>query len=301
MTITNFLKEHQLSDIAALDTQKLVEVEDSSSVGEAFHALVSHSLHCVPVKSGEKYVGLLDIKDFVTYLIRLCKGGEVYDEAGKLSDLSHQNPFRSLPAHGTVLDAFQLFAKHANEKPYSLQRIPLIGPDGKVCKMLSQSTLVEWFYKQEAKCSSFFSQSVLDLHCGAQSGLRVKASDKLRDAFEKIISHNFHGCPVENEVGDIVGNLSLTDVQFSVQKNLKYFEERTVQEFLTDFNIASAPIYCEEGASVLDAMKLLVEHKVHRIYVAKKEGKVGVVTFTDIIDTILIGSFTEILSAMPVG
>jgi len=56
-----------------------------------------------------------------------------------------------------------------------------------------------------------------------------------------------------------------------------------------------------EGASVLDAMKLLVEHKVHRIYVAKKEGKVGVVTFTDIIDTILIGSFTEILSAMPVG
>jgi len=82
---------------------------------------------------------------------------------------------------------------------------------------------------------------------------------------------------------------------------LKYFEERTVQEFLTDFNIASAPIYCEEGASVLDAMKLLVEHKVHRIYVAKKEGKVGVVTFTDIIDTILIGSFTEILSAMPVG
>jgi len=87
----------------------------------------------------------------------------------------------------------------------------------------------------------------------------------------------------------------------SVQKNLKYFEERTVQEFLTDFNIASAPIYCEEGASVLDAMKLLVEHKVHRIYVAKKEGKVGVVTFTDIIDTILIGSFTEILSAMPVG
>jgi len=112
MTITNFLKEHQLSDIAALDTQKLVEVEDSSSVGEAFHALVSHSLHCVPVKSGEKYVGLLDIKDFVTYLIRLCKGGEVYDEAGKLSDLSHQNPFRSLPAHGTVLDVcFLLFTK----------------------------------------------------------------------------------------------------------------------------------------------------------------------------------------------
>jgi CBS domain-containing protein len=310
-SLASFLRSHTVADIAPLDPQNVVELQEDENLREAFETLISHHIHSAPVYSKEqgKYVGLVDLKDFVAYVLSVTgeSDGQPISSVGKLVDFSHQNPFVHLESVSPVLEALKLFGSQHGR--FRLHRIPILNADGKVTKMLSQSTLVEWLSLTfagkgdalGAETQALLSRSVSQLQCGTPKVFYVKESDKLRDAFAKIVHNGINGCGVVDENNELVANLSLTDLQYGVDKHLDAFS-RTVGEFLTEFHPARPLVTVKVTDSFKDVTELLVKHKLHRIYVTpehtRRVDECGVVTLTDVIDTVLIVALSEVLSSL---
>jgi CBS domain-containing protein len=290
------------------DDQVLLEFHDTTSTRDAFHSLVDRHVHSAPVYSAEKgqYVGLVDMKDFVAYLITLINSPQDPSPShtvGALVDFSHQDPFRSLKHSASLMEAMKLFgSQHA---AYRLHRVPILGEDGKVVKMLSQSALVEWIFRNADSIGPNFSQPLSALDIGKKNALFVKETEKLSAAFAAILNAGISGCAVANEKGEIVANLSLTDVQFSLEKNLEYFN-KTVGEFLHECHPARPVITCSASTSLREAVELLVTNRLHRVYVlhndnagpVKHVSDFGVLTLTDVIDAVLIITLAEVLASV---
>jgi CBS domain-containing protein len=288
--------------VETIEGQHVVELQDTDAIGAAFNALISHHVHSAPVysKAQGRYVGLVDLKDFVSYVLSLMTNNpdaHPSNQVGSLVDFSHQDPFHSLPHTATIMEALKLFG--SQHRSFRIHRIPIVDDSGKVIKMLSQSSLVAWVGAHLADTWQALRQPIRDLQCGTPKVFTVKDSDLLRDAFHAIIHNGINGAGVVDHNGDLVGNLSLTDLQFSVEKNFPYFG-RTVGEFLHDCHPARPLVTCTASSTVADVINLLTSHHLHRIYIVPSDtrdvGSCGVVTLTDIIDTVLLVALGEVIS-----
>lgn len=91
----------------------------------------------------------------------------------------------------------------------------------------------------------------------------------------KIMRENkIGGIPIVNESNDLVGILTNRDLRFCEDVNLK------VSQLMTSENLITAP----EGTNLQQAERILHKHKIEKLPVTDKSGKlVGLITFKDII------------------
>jgi len=91
---------------------------------------------------------------------------------------------------------------------------------------------------------------------------------------------------VVDSEGILIGNISVSDIKFSVGDNI-HLLSYPVKEFLT-INPRRDLVTCLGSETFNQVLEKLANSGVHRVYVVDWEGKgIGVVTCTDIIDTIL--------------
>lgn len=93
------------------------------------------------------------------------------------------------------------------------------------------------------------------------------------DAFKIMKEHKIGGIPVIDENNKLVGIITNRDLRF--QKTMSM----PVSEFMTKDNLITAPM----GTTLLQAEEILQNHKIEKLPVVDKEGKLsGLITFKDI-------------------
>jgi CBS domain-containing protein len=107
----------------------------------------------------------------------------------------------------------------------------------------------------------------------------------LLKAFTTILSNKITGLAVVDMVtGELVNNLSVSDLKGLSQLSFYKLEVPIHQIFMYDEGRRLPPVTCSVNTSVGEILKLLVQTKVHRVYVVDVKGKpLNVITLTDIL------------------
>ena len=152
-----------------LKGQKVIEIAAEAPLAGGCETLVTNGVSSAPVFSSKTstYVGMLDYRDIVSFVLvafhrrqlekvdeleeprlndlvkRVVTGGagdgEV--EARMVSDLSHHNPFYSVLEASPLSTAIDILGKNG------VHRMNVLGDDGKVKGVLSQTDIVRFLIK----------------------------------------------------------------------------------------------------------------------------------------------------------
>jgi len=306
-----FLNETSIKDIPQINNQKTVVFSTTADLNQCFEALVTNHILSAPVvdETTKEFVGLLDMKDFVAYILYLFsgKGHPVHCNkesceknkssegsldlavvGGDLVDYSRRNPFIPIPDDSCLGHAMKEIANR------ELYRMPVVSKhNNELVGMLSQSTIVQYLVQNKEKLTDVVKQSIQELQVGAigttKKVIQVSEDTILLKVFEIIWENKVHGCPVVSKAtGQIIGSISVTDLQYCISTNLQYLSF-PVSSLLKDFeSVRKQLVTCNMNSSLLEVMEKLVEEKVHRIYVVDGQKVIGIITMIDIIDTLLL-------------
>jgi CBS domain-containing protein len=88
-----------------------------------------------------------------------------------------------------------------------------------------------------------------------------------------------------NNQGEIVANLSITDVEVSTPEDLKKYLSRSVETFLHQKkkDLLKLPVVCTKETKLLGVAKLMQQNHIHRVHIVDGVKKpLGVLTTTDL-------------------
>jgi IMP dehydrogenase len=104
--------------------------------------------------------------------------------------------------------------------------------------------------------------------------ITLKVNQTVGDANRLMERYKISGFPIVNDANELIGVLTNRDLRFEPNPNLK------VSELMTKENLITAPV----GTTLLQAEKILQKHKIEKLPVVDKKGKIkGLITFKDII------------------
>jgi IMP dehydrogenase len=97
------------------------------------------------------------------------------------------------------------------------------------------------------------------------------------DALDLMAEYKISGVPITSEAGDLVGILTNRDLRFETDRT------RPIHELMTSSNLVTVP----EGTTLEQAKSVLHKHRIEKVLVVDKEGKLsGMITVKDIMKQI---------------
>jgi len=309
-------------------------VAASDTLAEAYKTLIQHNIQSAPVYDfkQQKYTALVDIGDilsatlllhpqqnsgqkFAEVLLRYLRDETKPDpDVSKLlstenlfknitvqdiANLSDRNPFVPLPVGSSLFDCVKLMCERG------LHRVPIIGKDGRLANLISQSNILNYLWENRFVWENEIghqSMTQLNLHnisaeAHAKLGhplLSIRENKQALDAFQLMHEKKVSGLPVVDEDGKLLANISVQDL-----KEIGHDASRinTLQELVMQYlKHAHAPqhrwrLFSSERTvhylgdeHFYDMMSKMVSHRVHRIYYVDKHKKLfGIVTMSDIL------------------
>ncbi|KAJ2839131.1 cell separation during budding [Coemansia erecta] len=214
-----------------VDTQKVVQVDSRATIEEACDALIEHSIQSVPLYDAHShsYVGMFDVHDLAAFILarrsapashgetgsplsrRVREPSEpvANDLVGRISDLSHLNPFYSVVPETTVAQVALVFAKGAH-------RVAVMQSDREIRGILSQARVVRYFFEHSDTATvaehQLLDTSLEKLGLVTRDVVCVSPDTPVLKALSLLESHRVSSLPlVDNE--QLVGSLSLSDVK----------------------------------------------------------------------------------------
>ncbi|HMQ80460.1 MAG TPA: IMP dehydrogenase [Ignavibacteria bacterium] len=104
--------------------------------------------------------------------------------------------------------------------------------------------------------------------------ITLKVNQTVGDANRLMERYKISGFPIINDENELIGVLTNRDLRFEPNQNTK------VSELMTKENLVTAPV----GTTLEQAERILQKHKVEKLPVVDKNGKIkGLITFKDII------------------
>jgi len=110
----------------------------------------------------------------------------------------------------------------------------------------------------------------------------IDAHDLAIDGFRKISLKGIGGIAVVQN-GHLIGNLASSDLRGITQETMADILLPVI-EYLTRNGPLREPIVCSSDTKFGDVIRMVVESKIHRVWVVNDERKpIGVITLTDIV------------------
>jgi len=152
--------------------------------------------------------------------------------------------------------------------------------DGKPFQILTQSDII-WYYKKHFdKVPKRYIKEIMN-----QNPLSLRGDMIMKDALKSIVGNSFSGVAVVDENGKIYANFSVSDLRGLDKERLKKMLNLPLIQFLkeTKGQLLKDPITLKENDTLLDTIKCMQQHHVHRIHIVDSSGKViGIVSTTDV-------------------
>lgn len=313
--LSNIKVRHFLGD----EAQEVRWVNADDPVFEVLDILTKNKISSVPVfDSGlGRFIGLVDMLDFVTYCLAKMGGKRVTMEWDKLRqsqefsdapvrfimDMSGRDEWRPVDMDASLLVVMDLLSRP------DMHRVPVTEDRGaKVTAIITQSRVVKWLFDNRDKLAfpeQTRTMKVRDIGSGVTSVMKdeivsVTENQTVLEAFVVIFERMVSGVAVVNDDGKLVGSISASDLKWVAESafDLGNRLSMTVSDFL-DFRrsvpgfandvlkkvTSSAPLTCMPDDEVEYVLTKLMTKGVHRLWIVNEEHKpVGVVALCDLIN-----------------
>lgn len=222
----------------------IIETDDGDSINNVLSLLALNNLSSLPIYSSKfhTYIGYVDTKDIVQFLahgpsILKTHGDSNYQEdnhvniyklinaismkytctAASLVDIATRNPFHSLPLGSSIMNVITLM------KSERLSRVPIIGKEGRIVKIISQSDLIHCIASFLPECDpNLLSASIKDLKLGFKHMVFVTSSSTAIEALQIMAENKLSSIPVCDDLGGLVTTISDNDIRMA---SAGYFDE----------------------------------------------------------------------------
>lgn len=309
---TTMHKEPTVKDIV-VPNFSLVHVESHDSVAKVLEVLSKAKISSAPVMEGKKMIGIADLLDLVTFTCSKLGAKDIdYYTSKKQAEQFFSTQIKDIPS----ISEQKVFHKVDEKAPISEVVKRLSQPNIKrVCvtheghdgPLVTQSRLIEYLHinKEKLHLRQRLQHKIEDVFKLQGDVETIHMNKFVIEAFNIISEKKVSGIAVVNDSGELIANISIGDIKrinlypplqitydlFSpihvfcnlditpdMKKKIKEFNELKTYE----------PIFVESSHTFEDALKLIVENRIHRIYVVDKTGKpVHVLSLSDILQQLL--------------
>eukprot|EP01124_Arcella_intermedia_P026809 TRINITY_DN512_c0_g1_i1.p1 TRINITY_DN512_c0_g1~~TRINITY_DN512_c0_g1_i1.p1 ORF type:complete len:322 (-),score=73.36 TRINITY_DN512_c0_g1_i1:16-981(-) len=307
--VLEYLKSTVVKDaFPPLDTAKIITLDSKSKLYDGFLELIKHNILSAPVfdASVGKYIGFLDIRDLVSFVVFVYDEQMVQDntrledlikhgvgqykvattDGVTVSYLSRRNRFITVNENDTLFAVTKVLADT------SIHRVPILNAEGKIINIISQSSIIQLLSKHCTKVGMDDADLPLSSlpEIGNRPVLSVLKTETVINTFRLLEKKNLSGIALVDEHGRLVGTTTGKDLGLFLKNptlaalNLPIFEH--LQKIRAEVLDSKTPcIAVFEKYKLSRAVALLAATRVHRVFVVDGEEHyrpIRVISITDV-------------------
>jgi len=277
-------------DTLVVDKKEVYVVQSTDTLQTALDTMQKHNILSLPVMDPSQNIcGMLGIMDILVYVAwaPYFETGAQPEGFTKLdSPISSVLGLTSESRHIYVIEPSLPVERLATPFSNGLHRVLIKVNEQNGLKILSQSDIVRFLYKHRSELTPIVSKKLSTLNC-TKVVFSITDSESTLDGFKLMAIEKVPAVAVTNaSTGEIIANLSASDLRGISSENISdvslpvidYLKKRKGAN-----NVKALVVTMEN--TLLDVMQLIVENKIHRLWIveSKEHPKpVGVVTLTDI-------------------
>jgi len=276
---------------------------------DVWKGLVRHNFLSVPVlqKRGDKYYGFVDLMDICNYAVehfgrytlensedywKLVKEDELFQKKLvrdiMVYPISRRNPFHPVNKGYSLFHAIEILARERG-----LHRVPVIDENRKLINIITQSQLVQFLHEHLNMIGEKKNKTIEMVPDALKSVFHVHEDQLAIEAFKMMTEHALSGVAIVDSDGKLVGNISLVDLKaispdgrmfHRLYQTAKNFILKIRKEYAEKDGRPRSVVFVKPTDTLETAIRVLAEHKIHRVYVVDDEHKpIGIISLKDIL------------------
>jgi len=313
-TLKEFLNEYKCaSPLFPRLYSTVISVNQDVTLLAAFGKLIEYKIMSLPIidATTNKPIGSFSMMDFINILcseidekeLQSINSGNAFSEFLKKKEFTDR-PLKAFPSIGQNEPLLIINGSEPLLKAVMLMitkkghRVLVVNDEGKLINLITQ-TRVLGLLSTALDSVEEAQKSLQELSLGFRKVLCVPKNTSAFQGFKFLKDNNITGCGVIDESGKLIGNLSINDLKtlgYSMEyfnlltqplsKYLQIVKEKEAQ--LGSKALAEVSILCATAeTSLMQAIKMLVGYKVHRLYIVDKEQKpIGLLSLHDVLSRI---------------
>jgi len=281
--------------------EEVIFIKSTDNVASALEIFRNNKILALPVLDvmTNKYVAFIHMLDILAYVVDIYQYQtstvalnieEIIQDRFKSTPINSiiqravRNPWFSISDKASILEAIETMAR------FQLYQIAVYDFEGKFYSILTQSRIISWLANRKvSEFGDFASEPLEAFHVGFKPLVKVHKSRRVLDAFLQMDSIGITGVAIVNDVNEVVGNISISDLKDigPTAENFKtlYLNcETFIQQRETGRDVPKL-IWATRKSTIKEVLGQFRTHHIHRVYVIEPQTHipVGVITTTDVI------------------
>jgi len=284
----SFLKSVPIKSIMKTE-RELITLSPDDSVEKALKTLSTNAITAAPVFDPykQRIVGYLSVLDLCVWIVRtynITKGDKQEIDRGKV-DSAFLKPIWNLLDTGMeqywpINQESSLETLINSYFKWRIHRTPVIDQN-KIIGHISQSDVTAFLYNNANQFQKGFSKKLCELGLDTGPILSIPKGRPLIQVFNELLETKFTGLAILDEQGRLYNNISASDLKGITKET--FFNLETPIEQIIRGKKKLPPVTCTKDDTIENVIKIMVDYKVHRIYVVDdKQRPTNVITHTTI-------------------
>ncbi|TPX66664.1 hypothetical protein CcCBS67573_g07742 [Chytriomyces confervae] len=281
---------------------KVISIPPQCTIETALKTMAENNVLTLPITSRafpSKFVYILSTLDILMYVVAREKGGAHLDLGVTVE--SAMTMASSLKAFDAEMESYRVFERDYRDTvestmvgfAHGLHRVLITDAlNAKPAMVLTQSDITAYIHKNAASLQLHepMSRTLAQLGLITNKVKTMSTSETALEGYNRMAAAKILALPVVDNAGLVVATLSASDLRGLSKETLPYVG-LNVLEFLGKMNTNSgkdATSSVSPDDTLKDAVQLLVERNVHRLWILDTMLRpVGVVSQSDVMAAIL--------------
>jgi len=269
-----------------------VTVEENDPISSVLNKLSVNKILSIPVGVTCPYYTkkwiLVDLLQITKAILQRTNDLDTFfsEPIKSILDLKEQSPFLELDKNPSLLDLVKFLGSGKYHRVIMTKDFVPVG-------ILSQMDVVRFLVKNLHVLPENLRQSTISKLSNKSGVIFVKETDKILDAFNKIVNFNFYGVAIVNSQNKLIGNLSVSDLRGLSVDDLKNALNLTVNGFLskTKTFLIKDLVHSSPDATFETVMSQMLDKHVHRVYITdENQYPIDVFSTSDVVNHISASS-----------
>jgi len=290
----------------------VIKVNTTDSIKTVLSAMFAYKLQALPVYDvdEDKYRAFVDCFDLVAYILNVRKiaqedakiqlpkdkhhiilSNEIAEldiPVGEAMNYSENNFLFMLPTDTLLREMLYVMGPGAKHRVWIYHK-----GDNKSVGMVTQSKMLQLLQEDLIHFPDIAKKTLAELNLTSQKHLfTITQNQKVLDAFKMMSSNKVQGLAILDENGKLENQICVNDVRLLALFG-DFFEnlELTIRDYLVKIhaycNRPRESLMCKSSEPILDVIKRLTSHRVHRLFVVDDDSKpICVVSITDLLSAL---------------
>jgi len=303
-----------------LPQKQIITINPEDSIPSVLEKIFAHHINSAPVvDKNNKLIGSISIIDIILFVLNVCHSSQEVakylgipqekaddfvdftnvknymmtdmdiqqsfgnpDVAVFITNYSRRNLLQVLPPTSSFVDLVRCLCEH--------HRVAV--GDDELYDYITQSDVVK-FLKEKNVLGELGSKTIKELGIGTANVISVTPTQRVIEAFKKIVLNKVSGIAVIDENGRFVGQISSSDLKgiSGTGEKINHLYETWTQYrkvLVEKYNAPLKLITVGPDTTFAQLVDTFVSHKLHRLYVVKDDNiMVSVISLTDVLRTCL--------------